>query len=253
MHRTISAGLLGAATALSLALASPLTAQATYYACREPTVGAIYMVADAAAACLAAAHVKFSWSEGGSVADGSITTVKLADGAVTSAKIADGTIVGADIAANAVGSSQIANGAVTAAKLAAGAVVGWKAKVFNLLALVAGQQNLDTIVLNAPAAGQVLLRAGGYCNVTPASGVYWYSAGWGLTAVESPSQANGGVFTSNSAASTATNYQVPYTAMRIVNVSAGTNTFYMNFNLIAGTSATCAGGLSAIYTPAQLS
>jgi len=100
-------------------------AQATFTACRVPDVGAIYMigVAGAPSACLDVSHVEFSWTEGGaSVADGSITTVKLADGAVTSAKIADGTIIGADMVGGTVGTAELALNAVTSAQLATDAV-----------------------------------------------------------------------------------------------------------------------------------
>lgn len=59
-----------------------------------------------------------------SLADGSVTTVKLADNAVTSAKIQDGSITGSDLANNTVTAAKIANGVLptTATKEKAGLV-----------------------------------------------------------------------------------------------------------------------------------
>jgi hypothetical protein len=87
---------------LATGYATPVAAQTTFWACRVPAVGVLYIIADAAALCLDAGHVKFSWTDGGAPADGSITTAKLADNAVTSAKIANGTIAAADLAAGLV-------------------------------------------------------------------------------------------------------------------------------------------------------
>jgi len=99
MKRSLTICLSGFAALVALGAAcAPVSAQTTYYACRVPSVGAIYMVADAVAPCLDAAHVKFSWEESGTVADGSITTAKLADQAVTTAKLADGSATVAKLA-----------------------------------------------------------------------------------------------------------------------------------------------------------
>ena len=120
MDRIVTKCLFGVLAAVALAVAaSPADAQTTYYACRIPPVNAIYMV-DAATACLNASHVKFSWEEGGTIADGSITTTMLADGAVTAAKLDPGITLG--IGAGAVGTVELADAAVTGAKIEAGAV-----------------------------------------------------------------------------------------------------------------------------------
>lgn len=86
-----------------------LQAQTTFTACRVPDVGAIYMIGveGAPTACLDASHVQFSWTEGGTIADASITEAKLADGAVTSTKIAGGAVTSSHIATNGVGSSEL--------------------------------------------------------------------------------------------------------------------------------------------------
>jgi hypothetical protein len=149
MNRIISRTLTGAAALLLFAFAPhPAFSQTTYYACRVPGVNAIYMIkfSGGPTACLDASHVEFSWTEGGAVADGSITTAKLADAAVTgpkiatdavtssaildgdvtSADIADGTITATDMATGAVGSDQIADGAVGTADLAGSAVTSAK-------------------------------------------------------------------------------------------------------------------------------
>lgn len=104
-----------------------LSAQTTFTACRIPDVGAIYMIglAGLPTECLDPSHVEFSWTEGGTVADGGITTPKLADGAVTAAKLAadavdslsivDGSILGEDLRSGTIGSLQIANSSITGA------------------------------------------------------------------------------------------------------------------------------------------
>src|SRR5204863_2444466 len=83
-----------AAVALGALLTWPAAAQTptTFHACYVPSVGAMYMIklTGLPPGCLAAAHVEVSWTEGGTSADGSITTAKLADGAVTTVKLADG-------------------------------------------------------------------------------------------------------------------------------------------------------------------
>lgn len=85
----IAAVRVGATLALLSAPIVPASAQTTFQACRVPNVGAIYMigVAGAPSACLDASHVAFSWTEGGTPADGSITAAKLAPQAVTPSKI----------------------------------------------------------------------------------------------------------------------------------------------------------------------
>jgi hypothetical protein len=165
MNRMNSRFLVGAAIAAFAAIVpTPGTSQTTFQACRVPAVGAIYMinVAGAPAACLDASHVAFSWTEGGTLADGSVTSAKIADGtiaaadlgagAVTTAAILDGTIGVADIAtdgvgaaeivadavgtseiiANGVGTAEIADGAVTLAKLNAGVPLGFSSVVMRL-------------------------------------------------------------------------------------------------------------------------
>lgn len=93
--------------------ALPTTAKAqaqTFSACYVPQVGAVYLIKQAGLPdnCISGAHVEFSWTEGGTIADGSVTTLKLADGAVTTVKLGD----------LAVTAAKLADGAVTDAKLA---------------------------------------------------------------------------------------------------------------------------------------
>jgi hypothetical protein len=71
----------------------------TYEACYVPSVGAVYLIKQAGlpGACLASAHVPFTWTLAPTLADGSVTTAKLADNAATSAKIADGAVTEAKL------------------------------------------------------------------------------------------------------------------------------------------------------------
>jgi len=89
MARSFVAGLVLAALHL---LGVPGRAQTpqTFNACYVPSVGAIYLVGltGLPGACLGPTHVAISWAQGGTLADGAVTTPKLADGAVTAAKIA---------------------------------------------------------------------------------------------------------------------------------------------------------------------
>nr|UVX83739.1 MAG: hypothetical protein [Bacteriophage sp.] len=59
-----------------------------------------------------------------SLADGSVTTVKLADDAVTSAKIKDGSIIGSALADGSVTTVKLADDAVTSAKIKDGSISG---------------------------------------------------------------------------------------------------------------------------------
>jgi hypothetical protein len=72
-------------------------------------------------ACLAG-HIAVSWTQGGSLADLSVTTPKLADGAVVELKLADGAVTTDKLAGGAVTTEKLANGAATTDKLADGAV-----------------------------------------------------------------------------------------------------------------------------------
>jgi hypothetical protein len=58
----------------------------------------------------------------GSLADGSVTTVKIADKAVTTAKIADAAVTSLQIGAGAVGNANVADNTVTTTKIADGSV-----------------------------------------------------------------------------------------------------------------------------------
>lgn len=162
MNRILSRGPLAVAALLLTASlgASKLEAQTTFTACRVPDVGAIYMigVSGAPSACLDASHIEFSWTEGGSLADGSVTEAKLAfdpatqtelDGVTSDlgtagtlndaanpvdwtklkgvpADIADGDDTGGasnDVSCTGcVDEADIADGAVTTAKIATGSV-----------------------------------------------------------------------------------------------------------------------------------
>lgn len=104
-------------------VAVPVQAQTTqtFYACYVPEVGAMYMIrlSGLPNECLSTNHQEISWTEGTTVADGSITTAKLADGAVTTAKIADGAVTAAKLDTGAV---DIPDGSITTEKLADAAV-----------------------------------------------------------------------------------------------------------------------------------
>lgn len=121
--RTVLSGLAVFTIGLSTMPAS-LSAQATFTACRIPDVGAIYMIglAGLPTECLDPSHVEFSWTEGGSVADGGITTPKLADGAVTTTKLADAVVTASKLAAGVVDSLTIANGSILGEDLKSGTI-----------------------------------------------------------------------------------------------------------------------------------
>lgn len=118
LRRTCRAGCVVPALALA-STAVHAQASQTFHACYVPSVGAIYLIklTGLPDGCLASSHVAFSWSESGSLTDGSVTAVKLADGAVITVKIADGAVTSAKIAGGAVGTAQLADEAVTSAKL----------------------------------------------------------------------------------------------------------------------------------------
>lgn len=83
-------------------------------------VGLYYLVSGATQA---GTWIEIKLVNGGlTVADGSITTLKLADGAVTSAKIGDSQVTTAKIADSNVTTAKINNSAVTSAKIADGNV-----------------------------------------------------------------------------------------------------------------------------------
>ena len=126
-HRLAPSLTLAAAVWVLAAVAAPsLSAQTTFTACRVPDVGAIYMIGleGLPEACLDPSHVEFSWSEGGSVADGSVTTAKLADGAVASAKLAEAAVTETALAEGAVTQSAIAADAVDSLSIRNGSILG---------------------------------------------------------------------------------------------------------------------------------
>lgn len=78
------------------------SAQTTFTACRVPVVGVLYLLAAPADPCLDAAHVKFSWTDGGAPADGSITSAKIADGTIAAVDIANSSITSAKVDTNTI-------------------------------------------------------------------------------------------------------------------------------------------------------
>ena len=94
-----------------------------------------------------------------SLADGSVTAVKLAGDAVTSAKIADGGIATADVADNAITTGKIADGTVVAADLSSGAAVKSVNGLTDAVTLTAGSNVTITPsgnTLTIAATGTVL-------------------------------------------------------------------------------------------------
>lgn len=109
-----------AAVALGALLAGPVGAQGTTFtACYVPQVGAMYLIKRTGlpSGCLSAAHVEISWTEGGPLPDGSVTTAKLADGAVTTAKIAAGSVATTQLADAGVDLTKLSFDAATQAEL----------------------------------------------------------------------------------------------------------------------------------------
>jgi len=131
---------------LLLVVPNRIAAQETFHACYVPNVGAIYFikVAGLPSDCLSTSHVGVSWSEGGIIADGSVTSAKLATAAVTSLKIATGAVTGEHIQQmgaslnevlswngvawepRAVTGGEVSDGSITTAKLANNAVTSLK-------------------------------------------------------------------------------------------------------------------------------
>jgi len=113
--------LMGAATALLAATyAAPAAAQTTFWACRVPAVGVLYMIADGAANCLDGAHVKFSWTDGGAPGANSVTSAMIVDGTITAADVATDALTAASIANDAIGAAELAATAVTNSDLGSG-------------------------------------------------------------------------------------------------------------------------------------
>ncbi len=200
-------------------------------------------VAGAPAACLDAAHVQFSWTEGAAPADSSVTTAKLATGAVTSAKIADGTIVTADLASGSVTSTQILDGTILAGDLAASAVLAPGVEFaapffFDPTAVPTTAQSLS---VSHPGSGYLVAMASGQINCTAATYV--------LLGITSTGTGNDGYL-----------YQVPavgvgvYTMVHkqevIAVTGAGTTTLNFNLDLSADN---CTGfrtiNFRAVYVP----
>jgi hypothetical protein len=164
-------------------------AQTTYDACYVPAVGAIYLIRQAGlpTACLAQSHVAFSWTSGGTVADGSITIAKLAFDPATQteldavlaqlvamgtiniptnpvdwtqlknvpAGLADGVDDGGGVSSDlvctgCVGATDLANSAVTTPKIANGDVTEQKLS-FNPTT----QAELDSVTAALAAAGTI--------------------------------------------------------------------------------------------------
>ncbi len=147
MNRIGSGVLLGVAIAAVVGLdARAVDAQTTFQACRVPGVGAIYMinVAGAPSACLDAAHVAFSWTEGGAPADGSVTTAK------------------------------IANGAVTTAKLAVPPKVAYTIGASSSLTLIATRVNLGSVAITVGGAGSIVVTAAGTLEASAGNCAYVY-------------------------------------------------------------------------------
>jgi hypothetical protein len=87
----------------------------------------------------------------GSVADGSITTVKLADNSVTSAKIVNGTIVTADLADGSVTSAKIVDGTIATGDIADGAITS--AKIADGTVANADLANMTQATIKGRASG----------------------------------------------------------------------------------------------------
>jgi len=124
--RTVLGRAAGVALALGVVLLRSAATQTptTFYACYVPSVGAMYMIklAGLPSGCLSTSHVQIDWTEGGIVADGSITTQKLANGSVTTVKLDNAAVTAAKLAANSVGSTQVLDNSLTGADLVAGTI-----------------------------------------------------------------------------------------------------------------------------------
>ncbi|MDI6766282.1 MAG: hypothetical protein QME52_05610 [Bacteroidota bacterium] len=185
------------------------------------------------------------------IATNAVTTAKLADGSVNSAKILDGTIVTADLADNA----------VTAAKITDEPGVTHKASVpmNNYRSIPSGTTALDSITINVPAAGYVLvfgslsvcishtvgIKDEAYFQLMDTPGVINYSqTGFGQIRVPSELPTNTPI---------GTNYNQFVNLSRVFTVgAAGAFNFYLNTRVQTGWDANDGfinAQMSAIYFP----
>lgn len=169
----------------------------TFTACYVPTVGAIYLIkfTGLPTACLASGHVAFSWSESGSLTDGSVTAVKLADGAVITVKLADGAVTAAKLGSD-VGSTILGDGSITTPKLADGAVNG--TKLANFLQMdngfyLTGNAGLGTIPHEGSGVGMMWYPKKLAFRSGWVTGTQWDDAnvGFGSTALGKNTTASG--------------------------------------------------------------
>jgi hypothetical protein len=230
MNRMRHFALVGAlAAALTTSDASPVAAQTTFWACRVPAVGVLYMIADAAANCLDGTHVKFSWTDGGAPGANTVNSAAIIDatlatgdhgvGSVNSAAIVDATIATADIA----------NAAVTTAKLAAPAAAVQANSVgnTNITAVLA---SMGSVTIVAPTAGRVLVYAVGNGYVSNTDTLVEFGIGTSATTMTGTPSYGGFL---NSAASTS--FYFPVAAMETYNVSAGSQTYHLVMRRWGGT------------------
>jgi len=161
------------------------------------------------------------------IATGAVTTNHIANNTVSSSDIANGTITGSDIAANTIAGSNIANGTVQDIDIDDEPGIG-QSYVSNSESLTSTVQVIDSIVLDCPSSGYVVVHASAYFTI-------FHTQGGGAHAPRAYlSQTRASMDNENFILwEVPTNYPSgtshnPFQMVGVFSVSAGTEIFYLN-------------------------
>lgn len=182
------------------------------------------------------------------IAAGAVGTTQITDNAVNSAKILDGAVAVADIASNAITTVKIADNNVTAAKIADEPGVAHNF-TFGSVSLTTTTIAVDSVTINIPTAGYVIVIAHGFFAINHTNGIKDFLRASISTTPNIIDYNNFALETYDAGLATASSIYRSFSLTKVEAVSVGSRKYYLNADAYTGSGLINRRHLTAQFFP----